>query len=99
MPIDLANNLGSVVAAIGGLGTASFALVDVSKIGRNGGVSNSGFSFIEGAVRQLFPNASRKPGSVDQGPGPRLLNVLPGNWINRRALGAQNASRKAPVTL
>jgi hypothetical protein len=99
MPVDLANNLGSVVAAIGGLGTASFALVDVSKIGRNGGVSNSGFSFIEGAVRQLFPNASRKSVSFDQRAGHRLLNVLHGNWINGAPLGEQKAIAKSLVKL
>ncbi len=35
--------LGNLVAAIGALGTSSFALVDATKIGRNGGISNSGF--------------------------------------------------------
>jgi hypothetical protein len=34
-------DLGNLVAAVGSLGVASYALVDVSKIGRHGGVSKA----------------------------------------------------------
>jgi hypothetical protein len=95
----VAIDLGSLAAAISGLGIASFALVDVSKIGRNGGVSNSGFSFIESAVRQFFPNASRKSTSFDSGVEYRLLNVLHGNWINGAPLGDQKAIAKSLIKL
>lgn len=95
-PIDL----GNTVAAIGALGTASFALVDATKIGRNGGVSNSGFAFIEDAVRTFFPDARRRkpaaPGSED---GVRILDVLHGNWINGTALADQKAIAKSLIKL
>ena len=35
-----AMDIGNVVAAIGGLGTASFALVDATKIGKDGGIGH-----------------------------------------------------------
>jgi len=56
-PVDI----GSAVAAIGALGTTSFALVDATKILKNGGISNSGFVHIESAVMKLVPGESRKP--------------------------------------
>jgi hypothetical protein len=93
------NDLGGIVAAIGALGTASFALVDATKIGRSGGVSNSGFGFIEAAVRPLFPGARRKsppPGSEDAA---KLLGILHANWINGAALADQKAIAKALIKL
>jgi len=93
MPIDIA----SVVAAVGALGTASFALVDASKILKSGGASNSGFSFIENAVRNFFPGAKRNSSSDTA--GKRLLDVLHSNWINGAALGDQKAIAKSMIKL
>ncbi len=94
------DNLGTIVAAIGALGTASFALVDATKIGRNGGVSNSGFAFIEDAVQSFLPDARRRkpaaPGSED---GVPILDVLHGNWINGTALADQKAIAKSLIKL
>lgn len=87
--------IGNVVAAIGALGTASFALVDATKIGRNGGVSNSGFGFIEKAVRTLLPNAARKRDADAL----NVLDVLHGNWINGAALADQKAIAKSLIKL
>jgi hypothetical protein len=94
MPFDL----GNLVAAIGSLGIAAYALVDVSKIGRHGGVSNSGFSFIEAVVRRLFPNATRGS-SAGAGVEGQLLGVLHGNWINGAPLGDQKAIAKSLIKL
>ena len=92
--------LGNIVAAIGALGTASFALVDATKIGRNGGVSNSGFAFIEDAVRRFFPDAGRsRPASPGPEDGVRILDVLHGNWINGTALADQKAIAKSLIKL
>lgn len=98
--------LGTVVTAIGALGTASFALVDSTKIGRNGGISNSGFASIETAVRQFFPGAMRKHGpsgthrntkaSADEG---KLLDILHGHWINGSPLNDQKAIAKSLIKL
>jgi hypothetical protein len=93
------DEIGSIVAAIGALGTASFALVDATKVGRNGGVSNSGFVFIEEAVQPLFPKArrgSKSPGSAD---AVKLLDILHANWINGTALADQKAIAKSLIKL
>ena len=92
--LDL-THLENIVMAIGALGTASFALVDATKIGRNGGISNSGFSFIECAVRQVFPNSSRNS-ETSEG---KLLNILHGIWINGSALADQKAIAKSLIKL
>jgi len=98
--------LGTTVTAIGALGTASFALVDTTKIARNGGISNSGFSCIESAVQQFFPDATRKPQSPrssderkSAGNERKLLDILHGHWINGSALGDQKAVAKSLIKL
>lgn len=98
--------LGTAVTAIGALGTASFALVDTTKIGRNGGISNSGFANIENAVGQFFPDAKRKPGSTaaDRDITPstdveKLLDILHGHWINGSPLADQKAIAKSLIKL
>jgi hypothetical protein len=106
IPVALPFDLGTTVAAIGALGTASFALVDATKIARDGGISNSGFSCIESAVQQLFPGAVRKPKSSLPSGGPnttgdeqKLLDILHGHWINGSALGDQKAIAKSLIKL
>ena len=96
IPID---GLGTIVTAIGGLGTAAFGLVDATKIGSNGGISNAGFAFIQDAVRKLLPRASRGKSSPDAGSDRDLLDVLHGNWINGRALPDQKAIAKSLLKL
>jgi hypothetical protein len=99
-------DLGTVVTAIGALGAASFTLVDATKIGRNGGVSNAGFACIEAAVGQLFPGATRKPGSMRiEGRAAvadderKLLDMLHGHWINGSPLAEQKAIAKSLIKL
>ncbi len=96
--MDLAN-IGDVVSAVGALGLASFALVDASKVGRSGGVSNSGFVFIERAVRALLPQERLNLASAaSRGPG-GVLDVLHASWINGAALADQKAIAKSLVKL
>lgn len=87
-------DLGSIALAVGALGTASFALVDATKIGRKGGISNSGFSFIEEAVHEFLPPSNSGPGESDQ-----MLSMLHGHWINGSALADQKAIAKSLVKL
>ena len=89
------DDIGNLVLAIGALGTASFALVDATKFGRNGGVSNSGFAFIQGAVRTFLPGAARRRNADAM----NVLDVLHGNWINGVALADQKAIAKSLVKL
>jgi hypothetical protein len=93
------SNIGDVVAAIGALGLASFALVDTSKVGRKGGVSNSGFSFIDGAVRQLLPGDKLTSRPAKPGELRSLLDILHGNWICGAALPDQKAIAKSLIKL
>ncbi len=89
-PIDL----GSIALAVGALGTASFALVDATKIGRKGGISNSGFGFIKEAVHEFLPPSNTGSDGPD-----RLLSSLHGHWINGSALADQKAIAKSLVKL
>jgi hypothetical protein len=90
-------DISEVVAAIGALGLASFALVDTSKVGRKGGVSNSGFVFIERAVKRFLPGEKRSPPNSS---GDRsVLDILHANWIAGMALGDQKAVAKSLIKL
>ncbi len=89
MAIDVVENVGNIVAAIGALGTASFGLVDASKA-FGGGASRVGFGFIENAIR---------PFCHDRADRRRLTGTLRGNWINGTALGEQKAIAKSLVKL
>ena len=88
-----------VVAAIGALGLASFSLIDATKIGREGGVSNSGFLFIERAVQQFLPKERTSRKSADSGSPRTVLDVLHANWINGMTLGDQKAIAKSLIKL
>lgn len=90
IPIDL----GSIALAVGALGTASYGLVDATKMGRKGGISNSGFSFIEEAVHEFLPPSNIVPGGSE-----RLLGMLHGHWINGTALADQKAIAKSLIKL
>jgi hypothetical protein len=92
-------DLSSIVLAVGGLGTAAFGLVDATKIGSNGGISNAGFAYIEDAIKKFVPDATRSNSAVDAGPGQDLLDVLHGNWINGKPLADQKAIAKSLLKL
>src|SRR5690349_124666 len=88
MAIDVAPNVGNIVGAVGALGTASFGLVDATKL-FGGGVSLAGLGFIESAVEPF------SEGEVDD--AERLRRTLRGNWINGSALGDQKAIAKSLI--
>jgi hypothetical protein len=90
-------SIGAVLAAVGALGSASFALVDAAKLGRKGGVSNAGFAFVEKAVGQFLPAGSPLPAIVDA--NLRLLSMLHGLWINGAPLLHQKAVAKSLIKL
>ena len=96
MPIS---GIVDAISAIGALGTASFALVDTSKIASEGGVSNSGFKFIEGAVKWMLPDAVRAKDAGANGTVQELLDVLHGVWINGTPLADQKAIAKSMIKL
>src|SRR5574337_251006 len=91
-----------LVGAIGALGLAAFALVDCSKIGRYGGVSNSGFQIIESAIH-IFYQDEKFPASENIAKAlpleTALLQTLHAHWINGVAIADQKAIAKTLVKL
>jgi branched-subunit amino acid transport protein len=88
--------IGTAVAAIGALGTASFGLVDTLKTLPRGGLSNRGFGFIEIAIKPFFEGQIRKTAT---GNVKRLFDTLHGNWVNGIALADQKAIAKSLIKL
>jgi hypothetical protein len=84
--------IGAMIAAVGALGTAASALVDATKIGYRGGVSNIGYSFIADALAP-YDVALRL---VDaQNP----YATIHANWINGVPKADQKATAKALIRL
>lgn len=94
MAIELQGSLGNfanILAAVSGLGTAAFGLVDATKAYR-GGVSNIGFSFIAQAVSP-YEAALRLVDATAP------LTVVHANWLNGVDKGTQKAAVKSLVRL
>jgi hypothetical protein len=87
-------NITNVILAIGGLGTAAYGVVDVSKA-FGGGVSNRGFGDIKKVISQLIPN-STGASALSQ---TSVLATLRSNWLNGMALGDQKSIAKALIKL
>jgi hypothetical protein len=98
MPFDI-TSIGSIVTAIGALGTSSFGLVDATKV-FGGGVSLCGLADIEKALLPLFGGgaANRTDTSTPLAYG-SIFENLKANWINGVALEEQKANAKILVKL
>lgn len=93
----LTETLSQCVVAAGGLGTASFALVDATKAW-NGGVSNCGFSQIKRVVTLFFSNDQQSDTESPLGLK-QILLTLKANWLNGTDLGGQKAIAKSLLKL
>ena len=93
--MSVLEDLPQVVAAIGGLGTAAFGLVDATKV-FGGGVNHIGFTGIRAAVRQLTPNAGQPVNALSQ---KNILATLQANWMNGTHLDSQKAIAKSLIKL
>jgi hypothetical protein len=91
-------DLSKVALAIGGLGTAAYGVVDVSK-GLGGGISNRGFGDIEKVISVLIPARSADKGGASALALPSALATLRANWLNGMALADQKSIAKALVKL
>lgn len=99
--VNSAADLSKVVLAIGGLGTASFGLVDACK-GIAGGISNLGLGDIKKVVRPLIVGGDGAIPESHRVPAPSFNSVwftLRANWLNGMALGDQKAAAKALIKL
>lgn len=90
-------SIGAVLASVGALGGASFALVDLAKLGPRGGISNAGFGFVKKAVGLFLSAQSAQPAIVAA--NARLLGMLHGLWINGAPLVHQKAIAKSLIKL
>jgi hypothetical protein len=92
--IDDLPKITSILAAVGGLGTAAYGLVDACKAW-GGGVSNAGFGFIRESVEPFLD-----PGGVSQAFGKAdILATLRANWLNGVAKADQKAKAKSLIRL
>ena len=96
MTID---HLSNVILAVGTLGVASFALVDVTKA-FGGGISNRGFGFVRKLIGQLFAGATHLPVNQVTEPMGGILLTLRANWLNGTAsLSDQKSLAKTLIKL
>jgi len=87
--------ISKLVVAIGGLGTAAYGVVDITK-SFGGGISNRGFGDIKRVVSPFFPVS-------ENGAAPPALSsalaTLRSNWLNGMALGDQKSIAKGLIKL
>jgi hypothetical protein len=93
--MDLIHNVGQIVTAVGGLGTAAFGLVDATKVFW-GGVNHVGFSKIKKRIVSLVPAGEPSQNALPQ---QEVIRTLQGNWFNGTDLSAQKAIAKSLVKL
>jgi hypothetical protein len=92
--IDLPN----AILAIGSLGTASFALVDSTKV-FGGGISRYGFSHVEQALNDLFPANVNKADRSNPLTFGSIKDTLFANWLNGMVLADQQSIAKTLIKL
>lgn len=101
MSADLLNtgihNIPNILAAIGGLGTAAFGLVDASKA-FGGGISNAGFGAVRKAVQPLLADTARHAKTAVFG-APDIICTLQANWLNGVPKQDQKAIAKSLIRL
>lgn len=93
--MDLTHNVGQIVTAIGGLGTAAFGLVDATKVFW-GGINHVGFGKIKSRMITLVPAGEPSQNALPQN---EVLGTLKGNWFNGTDLSSQKAIAKSLVKL
>lgn len=91
-------SLTNIIIAIGGLGTASYALVDGAKA-IFGGPSNHGFKHIKRVLTRLYPDQSDTAGAAGAMTLSSVLDTLYANWINGAVLADQKAIAKSLIKL
>jgi hypothetical protein len=90
--------LGQVITAIGGLGTAAFGLVDAAKSAFSG-INRIGLDHIHQVVSELTPEGASAGGPVNALPQADILKTLEANWVNGNDLASQKAIAKSLIKL
>jgi hypothetical protein len=92
-PADVLPSVPGILAAVSGLGTAAYGLVDAFKAW-GGGISNAGFGHVRAAAeRFLGDDVSAAFGRKD------IVATLRANWINGVDKADQKAKAKALIRL
>jgi hypothetical protein len=95
--------LGQVITAIGGLGTAAFGLVDAAKtVPLFGGINRIGLKHIKDRVTELTPDQNvaglpHKP--LNALPRRHILETVEANWVNGTDIASQKAIAKSLIKL
>jgi hypothetical protein len=90
--------LGQVITAIGGLGTAAFGLVDAAKSAFSW-INRIGLKHIQEVVSALTPEGASAGGPVNALPQANILQTLEANWVNGTDIGSQKAIAKSLIKL
>jgi|CZKF01.1.fsa_nt_gi hypothetical protein len=90
--------LGQVITAIGGLGTAAFGLVDAAKSSIRG-INRIGLKHIQEVVASLTPEGAGAGAPVNALRQADILQTLEANWVNGADLASQKAIAKSLIKL
>jgi hypothetical protein len=93
--------IGQIIAAIGGLGTAAFGLVEAAKPAF-GFINHIGWKHIQETVAGLTPDqtgVSVQPTPPNALPRKNILETVEANWVNGTDLASQKAIAKSLIKL
>ncbi|MGC9157692.1 MAG: hypothetical protein ACP5FH_01785 [Terracidiphilus sp.] len=90
--------LGQVIAAIAGLGTAAFGLVEAAKP-VFGGINRAGWKHIRQVVSGLAPESAGATGPLNGLAQGEMLKTLEANWVNGVDLVSQKSIAKSLIKL
>lgn len=90
--------LGQVITAIGGLGTAAFGLVEAAKTSFKS-INRIGLKHIQNVVASLTPEGVGLSGPVNALLQSDILQTLEANWVNGADLASQKAIAKSLIKL
>lgn len=102
MPADVQSmQLGQIITAIGGLGTAAFGLVDASKA-VFGFINRIGLDHIKQIISQLTPDQTGEGVAaipINALPRKNILETVEANWVNGNDVASQKAIAKSLIKL
>ncbi len=99
MNVDqVTSNLGQIITAIGGLGTAAFGLLEACKPVMPW-INRIGFGGIRDAVAALSPEEANANSALNALPKNQILDSVRANWVNGTDLASQKAIAKSLVKL
>ncbi|MGO9775707.1 MAG: hypothetical protein ACLQGT_01460 [Terracidiphilus sp.] len=90
--------LGQVITAIGGLGTAAFGLVEAAKSSFHS-INRVGFKHIHEVAAELAPEGASAGSPVNALPQTKILESLEANWVNGNDIASQKAIAKSLIKL